>query len=340
MPRNQNKTAIITGIRGQDGSYLAELLHRKGYNIIGTSHSYSGYMDICNNNVAAKVISLNFEDTDSINAIIRKYKPDEIYNLAARSSSSQLFDDPVYTAEINGVAIARILEAIKKHSPDTRLCSASSSEVFAGTLMSPQNEHTPLSPVNSYGAAKTYGMNIITSYRSRYNTYACSAILYNHESPRRPTQYVTRKISQAAARISLGLDDALSLGNIDSRRDWGYAPDYVKAMWMMMQQDTPQDFVIATGESHSVREFLDVAFSHADLDWNEYVAIDPKYFRPTEVEFLQGDASRAQKILGWEPTIGFKELVRLMVDADIKALEEMKQCQDVIKKLTGRENSQ
>ncbi|MBW1752287.1 MAG: GDP-mannose 4,6-dehydratase, partial [Deltaproteobacteria bacterium] len=239
-----------------------------------------------------------------------------------------------FTGDITGLGTTRILEAIRRSGIKTRFYQASSSEMF-GDAPAPQNEETPFWPRSPYAAAKVYAYWMARNYREGYNMFACNGILFNHESPLRGETFVTRKITRALARIKFGLQDKLYLGNLDAKRDWGYAPDYVKAMWLMLQQDDPQDFVIATGQSHSVREFLEEAFSYADLDWKEYVEIDPRYFRPTEIELLLGDAGRARKILGWEPEVGFKELVRLMVDADINALEEMKQCQDIIQKITS-----
>jgi len=340
--------ALITGITGQDGSYLAELLLGKGYEVHGLIRRSSTfnthridhiYVDPHDPNGKFYLHYGDLNDGGQLSNLVYNIHPDEIYHLGAQSHVRVSFDMPEFTGDITGIGTTRLLEAVRRSGIKTRFYQASSSEMY-GDAPPPQNEETPFRPRSPYAAAKVYAYWMVKNYREGYNMFACNGILFNHESPRRGETFVTRKITRAVARIKFGLQDKLYLGNLDAKRDWGYAPDYVKAMWMVMQQDAPQDFVIATGESHSVSQFLDVAFSHADLDWKEYVAIDPRYFRPTEVEFLQGDASRAQKILGWEPTIGFKELVRLMVDADIKALEEMKQCQDVIKKLTGRENSQ
>jgi len=335
--------ALITGITGQDGSYLAELLLNKGYEVHGLIRRSSTfnthrldhiYVDPHDPKGKLYLHYGDLNDGGQLSNLVYNIHPDEIYHLGAQSHVRVSFDMPEFTGDITGLGTTRILEAIRRSGIKTRFYQASSSEMF-GDAPAPQNEETPFWPRSPYAAAKVYAYWMARNYREGYNMFACNGILFNHESPLRGETFVTRKITRALARIKFGLQDKLYLGNLDAKRDWGYAPDYVKAMWLMLQQDDPQDFVIATGQSHSVREFLEEAFSYADLDWKEYVEIDPRYFRPTEIELLLGDAGRAQKILGWEPEVGFKELVRLMVDADIKALEEMKQCQDIIQKITN-----
>ena len=335
--------ALITGITGQDGSYLAELLLNKGYEVHGLIRRSSTfnthrlehiYVDPHDPKGKLYLHYGDLNDGGQLSNLVYNIHPDEIYHLGAQSHVRVSFDMPEFTGDITGLGTTRILEAIRRSGIKTRFYQASSSEMF-GDAPAPQNEDTPLWPRSPYAAAKVYAYWMVRNYREGYNMFACNGILFNHESPLRGETFVTRKITRALARIKFGLQDKLYLGNLDAKRDWGYAPDYVKAMWLMLQQDDPQDFVIATGQSHSVREFLEEAFSYADLDWKEYVEIDPRYFRPTEIELLLGDAGRARKILGWEPEVGFKELVRLMVDADINALEEMKQCQDIIQKITN-----
>ena len=335
--------ALITGITGQDGSYLAELLLNKGYEVHGLIRRSSTfnthrldhiYVDPHDPKGKLYLHYGDLNDGGQLSNLVYNIHPDEIYHLGAQSHVRVSFDMPEFTGDITGLGTTRILEAIRRSGIKTRFYQASSSEMF-GDAPAPQNEETPFWPRSPYAAAKVYAYWMTRNYREGYNMFACNGILFNHESPLRGETFVTRKITRALARIKFGLQDKLYLGNLDAKRDWGYAPDYVKAMWLMLQQDDPQDFVIATGQSHSVREFLEEAFSYADLDWKEYVEIDSRYFRPTEVELLLGDAGRARKILGWEPEVGFKELVRLMVDADIKALEEMKQCQDIIQKITN-----
>jgi GDPmannose 4,6-dehydratase len=335
--------ALITGITGQDGSYLAELLLNKGYEVHGLIRRSSTfnthrldhiYVDPHDPKGKLYLHYGDLNDGGQLSNLVYNIHPDEIYHLGAQSHVRVSFDMPEFTGDITGLGTTRILEAIRRSGIKTKFYQASSSEMF-GDAPAPQNEDTPLWPRSPYAAAKVYAYWMTRNYREGYNMFACNGILFNHESPLRGETFVTRKITRALARIKFGLQDKLYLGNLDAKRDWGYAPDYVKAMWLMLQQDDPQDFVIATGQSHSVREFLEEAFSYADLDWKEYVKIDPRYFRPTEIELLLGDAGRARKILGWEPEVGFKELVRLMVDADINALEEMKQCQDIIQKITS-----
>ena len=321
------KTALITGITGQDGSYLAELLLAKGYlvyGIIRRSSSFNTgridhiYKDPHDPQSEMRLVYGDLNDGSSLNRIIRTTQPDEIYHLGAQSHVRVSFDVPEYTGEITGLGTVRLLEAIRETGVKTRFYQASSSEMY-GNVPGPLNEQSYFQPRSPYAAAKVYAYWITVNYREGYDLFACNGILFNHESPRRGETFVSRKITKAAARIKLGRQDKLFLGNLDAKRDWGYAKDYVEAMWMMLQQDKPDDYVIATGETHSVREFLDEAFGHLDLDWKKHVEIDPRYFRPTEVDLLLGDASKARKTLGWKPRVLFKDLVRLMVDADMEA---------------------
>ncbi len=315
------RTALITGVRGQDGSYLAELLLARGYSLIGTSHDPAASGELVLAGGAVPVESLDMTDFVQVRDLVVRHHPDEIYNLAARSSSAQLFDDPLATAEINGVAAVRFLEAIRGHSPETRFCQAASSELFAGCEQSPQDEMTPYRPLNAYGAAKAYAANIVTAYRARHGVFASTAILFNHESPRRSVEYVTRKITRGVAKIALGQARELALGSLDSRRDWGFAGDYVEAMWRMLQQEMPDDFVIASGVTHSVGEFCEIAFSHVGLDYRDFVRIDPRWARRSETIELCGNPARAKQHLGWTPSIDFSTLVRMMVDADLRQLK-------------------
>jgi len=325
------KKALITGITGQDGSYLAELLLSKGYEVYGVIRRSSSfntgrtdpiYQHPHLPDVRLRLVYGDLNDASSLNKILRTIQPDEIYNLGAQSHVRVSFDIPEYTAEVTGVGTVRLLEAIRESGLTPKFYQASSSEMFGKVQEIPQRETTPFYPRSPYGAAKLYAHWITVNYREGYNLFACSGILFNHESPRRGETFVTRKITKAAARIKLGLQQDLYLGNLDAKRDWGYAGDYVEAMWLMLQQDQPDDYVIATGETHTVREFLDVAFGHLDLDWKQYVKIDPKYYRPTEVDLLIGDAAKARKQLKWEPRVRFKELVTMMVDADLEAERE------------------
>jgi GDPmannose 4,6-dehydratase len=276
----------------------------------------------------------DLSDSGQLGHLIYNIQPDEIYHLAAQSHVRVSFDMPEYTGDITGLGVVRLLETIRRSGIRTRFYQASSSELY-GSTPPPQNEESPMRPRSPYGAAKLYAYWMVRNYREAYGLYAVNGILFNHESPRRGETFVTRKITRAVARIKLGLQVKLYLGNLEARRDWGYAPDFVAAMWLMLQQDAPDDYVLATGETHSVREFLEAAFAQVDLDWRQYVEIDPRYFRPTEVDALQGDAGKARRLLGWEPKVSFGELVRLMVAADLQALLEMRQCQDVIRQLSG-----
>lgn len=325
------KKALITGITGQDGSYLAEFLLRKGYEVHGIIRRSSSfntaridtlYQDPHLPDVRLRLVYGDLNDASSLNTILRTIQPDEIYNLGAQSHVRVSFEIPEYTAEVTGVGTIRLLEAIRESGQKPKFYQASSSEMFGKVQEIPQRETTPFYPRSPYGAAKLYAHWITVNYREAYNLFACSGILFNHESPRRGETFVTRKITKAAARIKLGLQHDLYLGNLDAKRDWGYAGDYVEAMWLMLQQPEPDDYVIATGETHTVREFLDVAFSHLGLDWQQYVKIDPKYYRPTEVDLLIGDASKAKKLLQWEPKVRFQELARMMVEADLEAERE------------------
>jgi GDPmannose 4,6-dehydratase len=314
-------TALITGVNGQDGSYLAELLLGKGYRVAGTVRNLASSLDrIAHIRKRIEIVELDLRELTSLEEIIRKVRPNEIYNLAARASGSELWTDPVLTGEINALCVTDLLEAIRKCRVDIRFCQASSSEIFGNAQVAPQDESTPLRPRNPYGAAKTYAHWITANYRDAYEMFAGSCILFNHESPRRALQFVTRKISHTVARIKLGLAGELRLGNLEARRDWGFAGDYIQAMWLMLQQPKPADYVIATGETHSVREFCEVAFSHVGLNYQDYVIQDPENFRPTEAALLVGNPSAAKRVLGWQPNVTFQELVWMMVDADLGSL--------------------
>jgi len=367
------KRALITGITGQDGSYLAEFLLGKGYEVHGLIRRSSTFnteridhIYVDRHDPKAKLFLHYGDITDSgqLTNLIYNIQPDEIYHLATQSHVRVSFDMPEFTGDVTGIGTTRLLEAIRRSGIKTKFYQASSSEMF-GDAPPPQNEETPFRPRSPYSAAKVYAHWMVKNYREGYGMFAVNGILFNHESPRRGETFVTRKITKALARIKIGLQDKLYLGNLEAKRDWGYAPDFVEAMWLMLQQDQPDDYVIATGETHSVREFVNLTFSHTgiELEWkgsgvNErgilksfasnlkplvsiirigdvVVGIDSRYFRPLEVEFLQGDSSKARKNLNWEPKVKFKELVRIMVDSDIKNLEEMRQCQDVIRKLSN-----
>ena len=337
------RKALITGITGQDGSYLAEFLLKKGYEVHGLIRRASTfnteridhlYTDPHDPKTKIYLHYGDLSDSGQLTNLIYNIQPEEIYHLGAQSHVRVSFDMPEYTGDITGIGTIRMLEAIRRSGIKTKFYQASSSEMF-GDSPPPQSETTAFRPRSPYGAAKVYAFWMVANYREAYSIFACNGILFNHESPRRGETFVTRKITRALARIKLGLERKVYLGNLDARRDWGYAGDYVEAMWLMLQQDGPDDYVIATGESHSVKEFLGEAFDYIGLDWREYVEIDSRYFRPTEVDSLLGDASKARRKLLWEPKVKFRELVKLMVDADIKDLEEMKRCQDVIRKLSN-----
>lgn len=319
------KRALITGITGQDGSFLAELLLDKGYEVHGIIRRSSSfntqridhlYQDPHKPGTRLFLIFGDLNDSSSLNTILRDIQPDEIYNLGAQSHVRVSFEVPEYTADVTAVGAVRILEAARSAGLNTKFYQASSSEMY-GNAPGPQHELTPFFPRSPYACAKVFAYYSTINYREAYNLFACNGILFNHESERRGETFVTRKITRAVTRIKLGLQDRLYLGNLEARRDWGYAKDYVEAMWLMMQAEVSGDFVIATGETHSVKEFVAEAFSYLDLDWHEYVEIDPWYYRPTEVDYLQGDASKARRELGWEPKVSFSDLVRLMVDHDM-----------------------
>lgn len=318
--------ALITGITGQDGSYLAELLLKEGYEVVGMVRRTSTVNFHRIEHIQEKITLVTGDLLDQVSLIhiLEEHRPDEVYNLAAQSFVGTSWQQPVFTGEATALGVTRILDAIRLVDPKTRFYQASSSEMFGKVVEVPQKEATPFYPRSPYGVAKVYGHWITINYRESYDMHATSGILFNHESPRRGLEFVTRKISYHAAMIKLGMANELRLGNLDSRRDWGFAGDYVRAMWLMLQQDKPEDFVIATGETYSVEQFLDEAFGHLDLDWKEYVVQDPRFMRPAEVDLLVGDPSKAGRVLGWEPTVSFQELVRMMVDADIKLLESGK----------------
>ncbi|HSX09098.1 MAG TPA: GDP-mannose 4,6-dehydratase [Candidatus Saccharimonadales bacterium] len=316
------KSALITGITGQDGSYLAEFLLKKGYKVYGTVRRLStpNMENISHIQNDVELISADLLDQTSLTEAVEQSQPDEVYNLAAQSFVKTSFDQPVLTGEFTALGVTRILEAVRAVNPKIRFYQASSSEMFGKVTETPQKETTRFHPRSPYGVAKVYGHYITLNYRESYDMFACNGILFNHESPRRGIEFVTRKISHAVARISLGKQDKLKLGNMDAKRDWGFSGDYVEAMWLMLQQDTPDDYVVATGETHSVEEFVELAFKHVGIeDWRKYVdADDPKYMRPAEVDYLIGDYSKAKKELQWEPKTGFKELVSMMVEADLE----------------------
>ncbi|HNV01504.1 MAG TPA: GDP-mannose 4,6-dehydratase [archaeon] len=323
------KKAIITGITGQDGSYLTELLLEKGYEVYGVvrrastfnteriDHLYKDPHEKSN----LHLIYGDLADSSSISKVVRDIQPDEFYNLGAQSHVQVSFDYPEYSCDIDALGTLRSLEAIKSFSPHTKFYQASSSEMFGKVIETPQKETTPFYPRSPYGCAKVFSYWITKNYRESYNIFTSNGILFNHESPRRGKTFVTRKITMAPARIKLGLQDKLFLGNMSSKRDWGYAKEYVEAMWLMLQQKEGDDYVVATGETHSVKEFVEEAFSYAGLDWQKYVEFDSRYIRPAEVDLLQGDASKAKEKLGWEPKTTFKELIHLMVDSDQKEAE-------------------
>ncbi len=316
------KTALITGITGQDGSYLAELLLEKGYVVHGIMRRNSTFTTGRIEHIFDKV-QLHYgdlADSSSLQHIIANIQPDEVYNLAAQSHVKVSFDVPEYTADVTGTGTLRLLEAIRTSAPQAKFYQASSSEMFGKVLEVPQTEKTPFYPRSPYGAAKVYSYWITKNYRESYDMFACNGILFNHESPRRGETFVTRKITQAVAAIKAGKQDKLLLGNLDAKRDWGFAGDYVEAMWLMLQVDKPDDYVVATNETHSVKEFCQIAFGHVGLDWEKYVEVSEKYFRPAEVDLLIGDPAHAKKQLKWEPKVSFEELVKMMVDADLAEL--------------------
>jgi len=326
------KKAIITGVTGQDGSYLTELLLKKGYEVYGLIRRSSSfnteridhiYRDP-HENPKLKLIYSDLTDGSNLHSILNDINPDEVYNLGAQSHVRVSFDQPIYTANVDALGTLRVLEAIRSMKRPAKFYQASSSEMYGKVIETPQTEKTPFYPRSPYGCAKVYSFWQTVNYREAYNLFACNGILFNHESPRRGETFVTRKITRAAARIKLGLQDKLYLGNLDAKRDWGFAGDYVEAMWLMMQREKADDFVIATGETHSVREFLNEVFSHLDIDWEKHVEVDSRYYRPAEVDLLLGDASKAKRILGWQSKITFKQLAKMMIEADMQLAENEK----------------
>jgi GDPmannose 4,6-dehydratase len=317
------KRALITGITGQDGSHLAEFLLSQGYEVLGMVRRSStiNFDRIRHIQGEVTIVQGDLLDQMSLIDILQEYQPEEVYNLAAQSFVPTSWKQPVLTGEFTALGVTRMLDAVRIVNPEIRFYQASSSEMFGKVREVPQNESTPFYPRSPYGVAKVYGHWITINYRESYNLFACSGILFNHEGPRRGLEFVTHKVTYGASRIKLGLDNELRLGNLEARRDWGYAGDYVQAMWLMLQQDEPDDYVIATGETHSVQELCEVAFDYLDLDWRDHVVSDPQFYRPAEVDLLVGDASKAHAKLGWEPTVSFEKLVQLMVDADLEALQ-------------------
>ncbi len=317
------KTALITGVTGQDGSYLAEFLLEMGYRVIGMVRRTSTlhFPRIAHIQDKIEIVQGDLLDQSSMMDLVREYQPEEIYNLAAQSFVPTSWQQPVLTGEFTALGVTRVLEALRHIKPSARFYQASSSEMFGKVQEVPQRESTPFYPRSPYGVAKVYGHWITVNYRESYDLFAVSGILFNHESPRRGLEFVTRKVTHAVARIKMGLQSDLHVGNLDSQRDWGFAGDYVRAMWLMLQQDKPDDYVISTGETHSVRELCQAAFEHAGLDWEKYTVVDPKFYRPAEVDLLIGDPAKAGKQLGWEPKVSFRELVQMMVDADMQELQ-------------------
>lgn len=319
-----HKRAFITGVTGQDGSYLAELLLEKGYKVYALRRRTSIPIldNIAHIQDEIEFIEGDLLDLGSLIRAIQIAKPDEVYNLAAQSFVGSSWDQPILTGQVTALGVANMLEAVRIAKPDARFYQASSSEMFGKVQEVPQRETTPFHPRSPYGVAKVYGHWITVNYRESYGMFACSGILFNHESPRRGIEFVTRKVTDGVARIKLGLQNELRLGNLDARRDWGFAGDYVKAMWLMLQQDEPDDYVVATGETHSVQELVEIAFRHVGLDWRDHVVVDEKYVRPAEVDLLIGDASKAREKLGWRQEVSFEELVRMMVDSDLALLQK------------------
>jgi GDPmannose 4,6-dehydratase len=316
------KTALITGITGQDGSYLAELLLAKGYRVCGMVRraSTENFQRIEHLRNKIEFYQADLLDPTSLMTLLDQVRPHEVYNLAAMSFVPTSWRQPVLTAEFTGVGVTRMLDAIRHVCPSARFYQASSSEMFGKVQETPQKETTPFYPRSPYGVAKVYGHYITVNYRESYNLFACSGILFNHESPRRGLEFVTRKITDGVARIKLGMAKELRLGNLQAKRDWGFAGDYVRAMWLMLQQDRPDDYVIGTGETHRVEEFVQIAFDHVGLDWRRHVVVDPAFYRPAEVDLLLGDASKARKALGWKPEVSFAQLAKMMVDSDLAVL--------------------
>jgi len=330
------KKALVTGITGQDGSYLVEFMLQNGYEVWGivrrSSSFHTGRIDHLykdpHEQPRLRLVYGDLTDGGSLSAIINQIQPDEVYNLGAQSHVRVSFDTPIYTVNVDGLGTLRLLEAVRSMDKPARFYQASSSEMYGKVAETPQTEKTPFYPRSPYGCAKAYSFWQTVNYREAYGLFACNGVLFNHESPRRGETFVTRKITRAATRIKLGLQDKLYLGNLDAKRDWGFAGDYVEVMWLMLQHDKPDDYVVATGETHSVKEFLQEVFDYLDLDWQKYVEIDPRYFRPTEVDILQGDAGKARKALGWEPKVAFKDLARMMTDADMELARHEKIVKD------------
>jgi len=315
--------ALITGVTGQDGSYLAEFLLEKGYEVYGLVRRSSlekfDRIQLCIDKI--NLVEGDLTDQSSLDHVIQAVQPDEVYNMAAQSFVPASYSQPVLTADVTGLGVVRVLEAIRKHQPKAKFLQASSSEMYGKVHESPQNENTRFYPRSPYGASKVFAHYITVNYRESYGLFACSAISFNHESPRRGLEFVTRKVTYQVARIKCGLASKLTMGNLEAERDWGFAGDYVRAMWMMLQQPTAEDYVVATGKTHSVRELLEVAFAAAGLDWQSHVEIDPKLIRPAEVDYLCGDATKVRQRLGWEPTVGFQQLIEMMVAADLKLVQ-------------------
>jgi len=315
--------ALVTGVTGQDGSYLAELLLRKGYEVFGLVRRSSvkrlerieSFID------EITLVEGDLTDQSSLDSAVQQVQPDEVYNLAAQSFVPASWNQAVLTGDVTGLGVLRVLEAIRKHRPKAKFLQASSSEMFGKVRETPQNEKTPFYPRSPYGVAKVFGHHITVNYRESYGVFACSTIAFNHESPRRGAEFVTRKVTQQVARIKCGLAKKLVMGNLDAQRDWGFAGEYAEGMWMILQQSEPQDFVLATGKTHSIRQLLEVAFASVGLNWQEYVEVDPKFLRPAEVDLLCGDARKAREKLGWQPRVTFEELVRMMVEADLESLQ-------------------
>jgi GDPmannose 4,6-dehydratase len=317
------KRALIAGVTGQDGSYLAELLLKKGYEVYGLVRraSTENFERIEHLRDQLRLVQGDLLDQTSLFEALQEARPEEIYNLAAQSFVPTSWNQPVLTGEFTALGVTRLLEAVRRFDDRVRFYQASSSEMFGKVNISPQNEETPFYPRSPYGVAKVYGHWITVNYRESYRMFACSGILFNHESPRRGLEFVTRKITSGVARIKFGLATELRLGNLDARRDWGFAGDFVRAMWLMLQQEEPGDYVVGTGEARSVREFVETAFAVVDLDWRQYVVVDPRFFRPAEVDHLRADPSKARRLLRWEPEVAFPELVRMMVEADLERLQ-------------------
>jgi len=316
--------ALITGVNGQDGSYLAEFLLQKGYHVVGTTLDRNINQErILHLREKIEIVETDLLAQTLLEDILRKCKPDEVYNLAARASSSEFWTQPVLTAELNALTVTRLLDAIRTVDRNVRFVQASSSEVFGNAAEVPQTEATPFHPRNPYGVAKAFGHWTTVIYRERYGLFACSSILYNHESPRRGLEFITRKVSHAVAKIKLGQARELRLGNLESKRDWGFACDYVQAMWLMLQQPAPDDYVVATGEAHSVRELCEVAFSHVGLNYQDYVVQDRENFRPADTALLVGNPAKAERLLGWKRTVTFLDLVRMMVEADLSSIQNI-----------------